>query len=262
MFLVDSHCHLDMLELEPYEGDLSTVIEHAREQGIGHMLNVSVSIKEFPRVLAIAEKYPFVSASIGLHPNEQGEEVTTAELVQYAQHEKVIALGETGLDYYRSVGELECQKARFRTHIQAAKEVSKPIIVHSRQAKIDTVDILKTEEATMVGGVLHCFTEDWDMARQVLDLGFYISFSGIVTFRNASVIQEVAKRIPLDRMLLETDAPYLAPVPQRGKPNQPAYMVHTARFIADMRKLRVEAIAEATTENFFRLFNKAKPIHV
>jgi TatD DNase family protein len=262
MFLVDSHCHLDMLDLAPYQGDLNKAIEHAREQGVGHILNVSVSIKEFPKVLATAECYPFVSASVGLHPNEQEEEVTVAELIQYAQHEKIVALGETGLDYYRSTGDLEWQKERFQAHIQAAKSVNKPIIVHSRQAKSDTITILRAEQASTVGGVLHCFTEDWDMAVQALDLGFYISFSGIVTFRNAASVQEVAKRMPLDRMLLETDAPYLAPIPQRGKPNQPAYIAHTAQFIADMRGLTVEAVAEATTENFFRLFNKAKPIHV
>lgn len=262
MFLVDSHCHLDMLDLAPYGGDLNKAIEYARNQGVAHILNVSISIKDFPQVLATAQKYPFVSASVGLHPNEKEEETSVAELARYAEHEKIVALGETGLDYYRSSGDLEWQKLRFRSHIEAAKAVKKPIIVHSRQAKADTIQILKDENASEVTGVLHCFTEDWDMASQALDLGFYISFSGIVTFRNAASIQEVAKRMPLDRILLETDAPYLAPVPQRGKPNEPAYITHTAEFIANMRNIAVETFAEQTTNNFFKLFEKAKPIHV
>ncbi|HVY53225.1 MAG TPA: TatD family hydrolase [Gammaproteobacteria bacterium] len=262
MFLVDSHCHLDMLDLAPYQGEMDKMIEHAKSLGIGHILNVSVSMKEFPQLLATAERYSFVSASVGLHPNEDEEEVSVDELVQYAQHEKIVALGETGLDYYRSTGDLTWQKERFRAHIQAAKAVDKPIIVHSRQAKADTIAMLKNEDAKQTGGVLHCFTEDWDMASQALDLDFYISFSGIVTFRNAQSVQEVAKRMPLERMLLETDAPYLAPVPQRGKPNEPAYIVHTAQYIAELRGIDVEVVAHATTENFFRLFKKAKNNYV
>lgn len=257
MQLVDSHCHLDMLDLTPYGGDLAQAVNHAREVGIAYILNVSVSLKDFPAVLATAEQYSFVSASVGLHPNEQDEETSAAELVKLASNSKIVAIGETGLDYYRSTGELDWQQERFREHIRAAREVKKPVIVHSRQAKEDTIRLLKEEKANEVGGVLHCFTEDWGMAEKALDLGFYVSFSGIVTFNNAASIQEVAKRLPLDRMLLETDSPYLAPIPKRGKPNEPAFMVHTAQFIADMRGIAAEDLAVATTENYFRLFNTA-----
>lgn len=258
MLLADSHCHLNLLDLSAYQGDLNKAVLAAREQGVNYFLNVSVSIKDFPAVLATAKHYSFVSASVGLHPNEQAEEVTANELIAYAQDDKVVAIGETGLDYYRNSGDLTWQQQRFREHISAAKSVAKPLIIHSRQAKADTLKILKEEQAQQVGGVLHCFTEDWEMAQQALDLGFYISFSGIVTFRNASEIQEVAKRIPLDRLLVETDAPYLAPVPLRGKVNQPAYIVHTAEFIAHLRKIDSEMLAHTTTENYFRLFNKAQ----
>jgi len=251
MLLVDSHCHLDMLE------NSLLAVEEAKAQGVGHILNVCVSLKDFPKVLEKAKEYTFVSASVGLHPNEQEEEPSVEELVNLAQHEKVVAIGETGLDYYRSTGDLSWQKERFRHHIQAAKIVDKSLIIHSRQAKEDTLHILKEENAHEVGGVLHCFTEDWDMATRALDLGFYISFSGIVTFKNAVSIQEVAKKIPLDRMLLETDAPYLAPIPHRGKPNTPAYVVHTAEFIAHLRDIDIDLLATTTTVNFFRLFKKA-----
>lgn len=260
MFLVDSHCHLDMLDLGAHEGDLERVIEGARAQGVGHILNVCVSLKEFPTVLATAKRYPFVSASVGLHPNEQEEETSAEELGRLAQDDKVVAIGETGLDYYRSTGDMEWQKQRFREHILAAKETDRPLIVHSRQAKEDTLRLLKEESAEQVQGVLHCFTEDWDMAKQALDLGFYISFSGIVTFRNAATVQEVAKRMPLERILLETDSPYLAPVPNRGKPNEPAFMVHTAQFIATLRGIDFEQVALETTANFFSLFKRAKHV--
>lgn len=260
MFLVDSHCHLDMLDLTPYEGDLDKVVKEAQSQGVGHILNVCVSMKDFPAVLATAKKYPFVSASVGLHPNEQDEETSAEELIALAQDEKVVAIGETGLDYYRSTGEVEWQRRRFREHIRASKETDKALIVHSRQAKEDTIRLLKEEESKEVGGVLHCFTEDWDMAEKALDLGFYISFSGIVTFKNAASVQEVAKRMPLDRMLLETDAPYLAPIPNRGKPNEPAFMVYTAQYIAELRGIDSEHLAAATTENFFKLFKRARHV--
>jgi len=260
MFLVDSHCHLDMLDLTAYQGNLDSAVEQARTQGLGHILNVCVSLKDFPAVLATAEKYAFVSASVGLHPNEQDEETSTEELLKLAQVEKVVAIGETGLDYYRSTGELEWQRKRFRAHIRAAQESDLPLIVHSRQAKTDTIDLLKEPASAGVQGVLHCFTEDWDMAEKALALGFYISFSGIVTFKNALSVQEVAKRMPLERILLETDAPYLAPAPNRGKPNEPAYMVYTAQFIADLRGVDLEILAKATTENFFRLFKRAKHV--
>jgi len=258
MFLVDSHCHLDMLDLTPYAGDLDQAVQSARALGVGHILNVCVSMKDFPQVLATAKKYPFVSASVGLHPNEQDEETSAEELIALAEDEKVVAIGETGLDYYRSSGELEWQKQRFREHIAASKKTDCPLIVHSRQAPADTIRLLKEDAG--VAGVLHCFTEDWDMASQALDLGFYISFSGIVTFRNAASIQEVAKRMPLERMLLETDSPYLAPIPNRGKPNEPAFIVHTAQYIADLRGVASEQLAETTTANFFSLFKRAKHV--
>jgi TatD DNase family protein len=257
MRLTDSHCHLDLLDLSAYAGDLNKAVSHAHEQGVAYILNVCVSLKAFPTVLATSERYSFVSASVGLHPNEQEEETSATELAQLASHAKVVAIGETGLDYYRSHGDLAWQQRRFREHIRAAKEVGKPLIVHSRQAKEDTLRILQEEKVADVGGVLHCFTEDWEMASQALDLGLYISFSGIVTFRNAHSVQEVAKRMPMDRILVETDAPYLAPVPVRGKPNLPAYIVHTAEFIAALRAVDAAALAAATTENFFRLFKKA-----
>lgn len=258
MPLVDSHCHLDMLDLSPYNGDLDMVIQNARSKGVVHILNVCVSMNKYAEVLATAKRYPFVSASVGLHPNELDEELSEKELIGYAEDDKVVAIGETGLDYYRSTGDLEWQRERFRNHIRAAKMVGKPLIVHSRAAKEDTLRILEEENAAAVGGVLHCFTEDWDMATRAMDLGLYISFSGIVTFRNAASIQEVAARMPMERMLFETDAPYLAPIPFRGKSNVPAYVLHTAEFIANMRDVDYEQLASVTTDNFFTLFNKAK----
>lgn len=260
MFLVDSHCHFDLLDLAPDEID--DVIVRAQEHGVRHFLNVCVSLTDFPQVLATADAYPFVSASVGLHPNNQEEEVDAETLVRLATPEKVIAIGETGLDYFRSSGDLDWQRARFRTHILAAKQVNKPLIIHTRQAKDDTLAILKSEKADQIGGVMHCFTEDWETAKLALDLGFYISFSGIVTFKNATTIQEVAMKVPLDRMLVETDAPYLAPNPHRGKQNEPAYVHLTAEFIANLRNESVEKIAEHTTSNFFNLFKGAVRGHV
>ncbi len=260
MVLVDSHCHLDMLDPASTHRNLDQIVEDARAQGVEHILNVCVSLKEFPKVLATAKKYPFVSASLGLHPNEQEEETSAEELIRLAQDEKVVAIGETGLDYYRSTGDLSWQKQRFREHIRAALATECPLIIHTRQAKDETLELLKDEKAAEVGGVLHCFTEDWEMASQALDLGFYISFSGIVTFRSALTLQDVAKRVPLDRMLLETDSPYLAPSPHRGKPNEPAFMTHTAHFISELRGMDAEELAETTTKNFFRLFKRAKHV--
>lgn len=256
MLLVDSHCHLDKLDLTQYSGDLTQAIADAEGVGVTQFLCVSITLKEFPAVLKIAKTYPNVSASVGLHPNEQDieKEPTEAELIALGQDTKVIAVGETGLDYYRSTGDIEWQKDRFRTHIRAAKKLNKPIIVHTRQAKEDTIQILREEDAASVGGVMHCFTEDWETAKAALDLHFYISFSGIVTFRNALDIQEVAKKVPLDRILIETDSPYLAPNPHRGKPNQPAYVRYVAEFIAQLRGLDPVEFGNCTTDNFFRLF--------
>lgn len=262
MFLVDSHCHLDMLDESPDLLELPKILDRAKENDVKYLLNVSVSLATFPTVLKIAESYPFISASVGLHPNEQAEDVNVDILLNHAQSEKVVAIGETGLDYFRSTGDLTWQQERFRAHIEAAKTVKKPLIVHTRAAREDTLRILEEEKANQVGGVMHCFTEDWATAKKALDQDFYISFSGIITFKNATDIQEVAKNVPLDRLLIETDAPYLAPNPHRGKTNEPAYVRHTALFLANLRQISIEDLAEATTHNFFTLFKGAKRPHV
>ncbi|MGB5472655.1 MAG: TatD family hydrolase [Gammaproteobacteria bacterium] len=253
--LVDSHCHLDMLDLAPFGGSVDGVLEAARASDVGHFLCVAVNLEDYPAMLGIAETHDNVTASVGLHPNERGgHEPDIDELVQLAQHPKVVAIGETGLDYFRSEGDLDWQRDRFRRHIVAAKQAGKPLIIHSRDAGEDTISILAEEHASDIGGVMHCFTGDWAMAQQALELNFHISFSGIVTFRNAAALQEVARRLPLERMLVETDCPYLAPVPHRGKPNQPAYVRHTAEFIAGLRGVSYDTIATATTANFTALF--------
>ncbi len=262
MFLVDSHCHLDLLDLTLDDGDLNRVVARAQQNGVQYMLNVCVSLAEFPVILKTAERYPFVGTSVGLHPNEQDEEVDEATLIKLAQHEKVVAIGETGLDYFRSTGDLDWQRERFRAHIRAAKKLKKPLIIHTRDAKEDTIRIMQEENAAEAGGVMHCFTEDWSIAQQALDMNFYISFSGIITFKSAVTIQDTARRVPLDRMLIETDSPYLAPVPYRGKPNEPSYVKHTAEYIANMRGVEFAAFAEQTTNNFFNLFSGAVRPHV
>lgn len=262
MFLVDSHCHLDLLHPDLKDDSLEQIIARAKEKGVGYILNVCVSLAAFPKVLRTAETYPFISASVGLHPNDQDEEVDVSQLIQLAQHPKVIAIGETGLDYFRSTGDLDWQRKRFRVHIEAAKEVNKPLIVHTRAAKEDTIQIMYEEQASKVGGVMHCFTEDWAIAKQALDMNFYISFAGMITFKNAIAIQAVAKEVPLDRILIETDSPYLAPNPHRGKVNEPAYVRYTAEYIANLRNIPIEEFAEQTTQNFFTLFKKAQRPYV
>lgn len=254
MFLVDTHCHLNLLDLAPDHHDLSEIISRAQQAGVKHIINVAVDLKNFPNVLNTANQYPFISASVGLHPNNQDEEADEDELIRLGSTKKVIAIGETGLDYYRSSGDLAWQRERFRVHIAAAKKLKKPLIIHTRQAIDDTLNILKEEGATNIGGVMHCFTENWDAAKKALDLGFYISFSGIVTFKNARTIQEAATQVPLTRMLVETDAPYLAPEPYRGKPNEPSYTRYTAEFLAALKKVDLESFAQQTTENFSNLF--------
>lgn len=256
--LVDSHCHLDRLDLTPYQGQLQGAIEAARLQGVSHMLCVSIDLEHLAGVLTPAEQFANVFASVGVHPNEQeGEEPDVARLVSLAQHPRVIAIGETGLDYFRSEGDLEWQRQRFRNHIRAARQCGKPLIIHMREATADTLQILREERADEIGGVMHCFTEDWDAATAAMAMNFYISFSGIVTFKTATTLQDVARRMTLERMLVETDSPYLAPVPFRGKPNEPAYVRHVAEFIAKLRGISVDELAEATTQNFFRLFKLA-----
>ncbi len=262
MFLVDSHCHLDRLDLTPYDGKLEGALNNAREQGVGHMLCVCINLEHFEDVLAPARQYDFVTASVGVHPNDhEGEEPDCDRLVTLAQDEQVVAIGETGLDYFRSEGDLEWQRERFRQHIAAAKQTGKPLIIHMRDATADTLRVLEEENAADVGGVMHCFVEDWDTAKAAMDMNFHISFSGIVTFNSARELKEVARKMPLDRMLVETDAPYLAPVPYRGKSNQPAYVRHVAEHIAELRNTDVESIARATTDNYFKLFTTAKRPH-
>ncbi len=256
--LVDSHCHLDMLDLEPFGGRIEGVLDAARDQGVGHFLCVSINLEDYPGMLALAEPHEQVSVSVGLHPNEQGgHDPDTDELVELAKHPRVVAIGETGLDYFRSEGDLDWQRDRFRRHIAAAKISGKPLIIHSRDAKEDTLEILETEGASEVGGVMHCFTGDWDMAERAMELNFHISFSGIVTFKSAQVLQEVATKMPADRMLVETDCPYLAPVPHRGKPNQPAFVRYVAEYVAGLRGETCEQLAANTTENFRNLFRTA-----
>ena len=257
--LVDSHCHLDRLDLTPFAGQLQGALDNAREHGVGHMLCVCIDLEHFAEVLAPAQQHANIFASVGVHPNErEGQEPDVATLVELASDPRVIAIGETGLDYYRNEGDLEWQRDRFRTHIAAAKQTGKPLIIHMREATTDTLRLMQEESAGEVGGVMHCFAEDWDAAKAALDMDFYISFSGIVTFNSAKTLKEVAKQVPLERMLVETDSPYLAPTPYRGKSNQPAYVKYVAEHIASLRGTSLEVISEATTENFFRLFKTAK----
>jgi TatD DNase family protein len=228
--------------------------------GVTHALCVSVELQKFPQILQLAERYEHLYASVGVHPDyELTIEPTQSELEHLALHPKVIAIGETGLDYYRLQGDLEWQRERFRTHIRTARACNKPLIIHTRSAAQDTLRILGEENAGMVGGVMHCFTENLEIAYAAIDLGFYISFSGILTFKNASVIKEVAKSIPLDKILIETDSPYLAPTPHRGKTNQPAYVKHVAEEIARLRDISLEDVGFATSNNFNRLFIKNTP---
>ncbi|HEX8874263.1 MAG TPA: TatD family hydrolase, partial [Nitrosospira sp.] len=246
---VDSHCHLDFPDLA---GNLDELLDGMRNNYVSHALCVSVNLQDFPRVLALAENHSNLFASAGVHPDyENLPEPQAAQLASLADHPKVVAIGETGLDYFRLKGDLEWQRERFRQHIRAARRCGKPLIIHTRAAAADTLRIMAEEGADSVGGVMHCFTESWDMAQQAMEMNFYISFSGIVTFKNAVALKDVARRIKLDRMLIETDSPYLAPVPHRGKINQPAFVRHVAEAIADLRGISVNEIASATTDNFF-----------
>lgn len=251
--LVDSHCHLDFPELAER---LDEALDLMRANDVRYALCISVTLEAYPAVLRIAEAYRHIYASVGVHPDSTDvREPGVDELIGLARHPKVIAIGETGLDYYRLTGDLEWQRERFRTHIRAAIGSGKPLVIHTRSAAEDTLRVMREERAGEVGGVMHCFTESWDVARAALDLGFYISFSGIVTFRNATALREVARQVPLDRMLVETDSPYLAPVPFRGKTNQPGYVKHTAEEIARLRNVPFEEVARQTTRNFFTLFD-------
>lgn len=256
MLLVDSHCHLDLLDLPQLGGNLDSVVDIAHASGVGRMLCVCISLEDFPRVLALANAYPTVYASVGVHPNERdGRDPTVAELIRLAAGaDKVIAIGETGLDYYRGSGDMGWQRERFRRHIAAARATRLPLIVHMRDAAEDTLGVLREADSTGVTGVMHCFTGDLATALAAIDLGFYISFSGVVTFNSAADLRTVAARIPEEYLLIETDSPYLAPVPYRGKPNHPGYVRHVAECIAGLRQAPVEHIARVTTANFSRLF--------
>jgi TatD DNase family protein len=240
-------------------GDIDSILNSAKENDVTHMLCVSVDLDTYPDVLDLAKQHDNISASMGIHPNtEMEEEFDVTKLVQLADDPAVVAIGETGLDYFRSEGELGWQRERFRTHIRAAKTINKPLIIHCREAKDDVIKILTEEGASEVGGVMHCFVDDWETAQRAMDLNFRISFSGIVTFKNAQPLKEVAKQVPLDMFLVETDSPYLAPVPQRGKTNQPAFVKHVAECIAELRESNYETIAEVSTSNFYNLFSGAK----
>jgi len=256
--LVDSHCHLDFPELR---GDLPGLLARMAGGGVTHALTISTTLAGFPAVLEVARSRPNLWCTVGVHPDERrdGREASVEELVALAADPKVVAVGETGLDYFRIEGDAEWQRERFRTHIRAARACAKPLVVHTREAAADTLRILEEEGAAGAGGVMHCFTESLEVAEAAMRLGFYISFSGIVTFKNAQALKEVARRVPLERMLVETDSPYLAPAPHRGRTNEPAFVRHVAEEIARLKGVALEAVAEATTGNFFALFRGARP---
>ncbi len=252
MPFIDSHCHINFPDLA---NNIEDVLAQMKHNDVQIALCVAVNIPDFPQVLALAERFENIYASVGVHPDYENEiEPSVADLVALAQHQKIIAIGETGLDYFRLTGDLEWQRARFRNHIRAARACGKPLIIHTRSAAADTLRIMEEERAHEIGGVMHCFTENWDVAQAAIAMGFYISFSGIVTFKNATQLKEVAQRVPLDRILIETDSPYLAPVPHRGKLNQPAYVKHVAEEVALLRGIGVGEVGTATSENFSRLF--------
>ena len=257
--LIDSHCHLDRVDMSPHEGDFSLFMDDTRAAGISHMLCVSIDLESYPAMRALVDPFDDISVSVGVHPNDRDRhEPDVQELVELAGDPKVVAIGETGLDFFRSEGDLEWQRTRFRTHIQASIAARKPLIIHTRDAREETLSIMREENAQAAGGVLHCFTANWAMAEATLEMGFYISFSGIITFRNAQELRDVAARVPLDRMLIETDSPYLAPVPHRGKSNQPKWVKAVAKQLAGLRGMDVEEIASLTADNFQRLFSTAR----
>jgi TatD DNase family protein len=253
--LIDSHCHLDRIDLAPYQNDFANFMAAVKNSQIEHLLAIAIDLESYPAMLSLVAGYPQISVTVGVHPNEQdGKDPTVDELIELGKLDKVIGIGETGLDYFRNEGDLTWQQQRFRNHINAAKALQKPLIVHTRDAKKDTLRILQEENAAEVGGIIHCFTEDWEFAQSALDMNFYISFSGIVTFNSAKEIKEVAKQVPADRFLIETDSPYLAPVPYRGKPNYPTYVRYVAEHIAELRGVSFDHIAQQSTSNFHTLF--------
>ncbi|HEX2530982.1 MAG TPA: TatD family hydrolase [Burkholderiaceae bacterium] len=256
---IDSHCHINFPELA---ARLPEILARMAENRVSHALCVSVDLPDFPQVLELAEKYPHIYASVGVHPDyEDTPEPGVERLVQLSNHPKIVAIGETGLDYYRLKGDLEWQRERFRTHIRASRATGKPLIIHTRSASEDTIRIMREEgagtDAGGAGGVMHCFTESLEVAQAAMAMGFYISFSGIVTFKNAKELQSVALEVPLERMLIETDSPYLAPVPHRGKMNEPGFVLHVAEFLSRLKGIPLEEVAARTTGNFFDLFRIA-----
>lgn len=256
--LVDSHCHLDFPD---FANELDAVVGRAGEAGVGVMLTICTHLSKFPQVLAVAERFDNVFCTVGIHPHEAGNEVepTAAQLIELARHPKVVGFGETGLDYYYEHSPRERQKAGFRAHLRAARESGLPVVVHTRDAEADTLEILGQEHAKgPFPGLIHCFSGSTELAQGAVDLGLYVSFSGIVTFKKADALRETAKTVPTERILVETDAPYLAPVPRRGKRNEPAFTAFTAQTVAGLKDMGADAFAKATTDNFFRLFAKAK----
>ena len=260
--LIDSHCHLDRLDLAPYEGDLTRVIAEAKDRGVSEMLCVGIDMTNAKEVMRIAQANSGVHAAVGIHPMDvKVDELPTAEdfaqLKEWAGNECVIAVGETGLDYYYTAESAEAQQQSFKEHLSISSQVGKPVIVHTRDAREDTLNLIRECGDESIGGVLHCFTESWEMAESALDLNYYISFSGIITFKNASELREVVKRVPVERILVETDSPYLAPVPHRGKKNVPQYVVEVAQCVAELKGISFEEVAEVTTDNFRQLFKLA-----
>ena len=257
--LIDSHCHLDRIQLDPYNGDLSAALAAAQERGIQQMLCIGISLENIQTVIDIAQAHPRVVASVGVHPCDVKEGAATeAQLTHWATQPKVVALGETGLDYHYETESKALQHESFALHLRLGKQLGLPVVVHTREAKADTLMLIKEHGCLQSSGVLHCFTEDWAMAKSALDLNYYISISGIVTFKNAEQIRDVVRKVPMDRLLVETDSPYLAPVPYRGKPNEPKYVREVAQFVADVRGVPLQELAQQTTDNFYRLFSKAQ----
>ena len=255
MFIVDSHCHLDALDCETLHQNIADVVAKAKAREVKHLLAIGVTLSRFEKVYPELAKFDNVSLACGVHPLDFEEEPYDAErLLRLAQDPKVIAIGEIGLDYYYSAENKVAQQAVFASQIDVANRLNKPVIIHTRQAREDTIHLLRDNQAEKCGGVLHCFTENYDMAKQALDLGFYISISGIITFKNAEDLREVVRKLPLDRLLVETDSPYLAPVPYRGKQNQPAYTREVCEYIATLKGISAEEMAQITTQNFERLF--------
>jgi TatD DNase family protein len=253
--LIDSHCHLDRIDLKPYEDDFSCFMTAAKANQLEHLLCIAIDLESYPAMLDLVLNFPEISLTVGVHPNvKECKDPSVDELVALGKLNKVVGIGETGLDYFRSEGDLSWQHQRFRNHIRAAKILKKPLIIHTREAKADTLKILKDEGAEEIGGIIHCFTEDWEFAQKALDLNFYISFSGIITFNNATTIRDVVKKIPSDKFLIETDSPYLAPVPFRGRPNYPIYVRYVAEQVAELRGITVNKVADITTNNFYNLF--------